>query len=433
VTVLLIYTHKITPRFGYVAKHIFTRILGIQVAFTTRIEDFIGHKGPKITYTRQPLQNEFFIRNHELLFRVGVDPVSVQMGDWDGIPAFFKTGDRSNIPFDVFAASFYLISRYEEYLPHLRDEHGRFPPSESLAYQQGFLHLPLVEMWAYKLLSVLQERFPEIQANPQPYKFQPVIDVTTSHAYAHRGLFRSLGGLILDLSQFQFKKVWERIKVNFQLMTDPYDNFMRLIDLHKTYPVEVRFFFQFASYSTYDKNISIHNQTFQALIKSVGDYAPIGLSASYSAFNNPDLLKQEKNNLSEVIHRSVDTCRMRFNRVDIPQTYRDLALAEFQEDFSLGYTHQIGFRASTCMPFFFYDLALESIQPVRIIPFAIHDYALLNFPNNSAILEAFSRIYESIKDVNGNFCCVFSNELLGGASALTGMDHYEHILKNYHA
>ena len=52
---LLIYTYKITPRFTYIANHICKRLLGIEVAFTTEVSDFIKHEGPKLTYTKPTL------------------------------------------------------------------------------------------------------------------------------------------------------------------------------------------------------------------------------------------------------------------------------------------------------------------------------------------------------------------------------------------
>lgn len=431
--VLLIYTHKISPRFTYIMRHLFTRMLGIEVRFSSKVEDFIGHKGPKITYTRQPLQNEFFIRSHELLFRQGVEEVEIQLGDWDGLPCFFRTGERSNLPYDIFAASFYLISRYEEYLPHMKDAHGRFPPAESLAHQHGFLHLPLVDLWAYRLLAVLQERFPELRAKPEAYTFRPVIDVTTSHAYAHRGFFRSAAGFFYDLSRFQFRRIWQRIRVWINPSRDPYDNFETLIALHRKYPVEAVFFFQFAEYSTYDKNVSPHNNKFRFLIKSVADYSPVALGVSYTAAGNPEVMKQEKKNLAEVLHRPVQMARMRYNRVDIPQTYRDLVEAEFTDDYTLGYTHRIGFRASTCTPFFFYDLTHETQQPIRVVPFAFHDYALLTFPSREAIWETLDGLYRAVRKVNGTFCCIFSNELLGGYETDSWLALYEEVLAKYHA
>jgi len=332
--VLLIYTHKITPRVIYITRQVFSRILGIEIGHTTAVEDFIKHKGPKITYTRQPLQNEFFIQSTELLFQQGIEEVDIQMETWEDLPCFFSNAPRSNVPFDILAASFYLLSRYEEYLPHVRDQHGRFPPAESIAYQHKFLRLPLVDLWANKLLEQLRERFPEILTDRKPYQFTPIVDVTTSHCYAHRGFFRGMAGFLLDLSRLKFKRMWERLRVSFNPALDPYDNFDKLIALDQKYKARTMFFFQFAEYSTYDKNLSPNSNAFKHLIKSVADYCVVSLAVSYSAAEEPKTLKEEKKRLSAVIHRPVTYARMRYNRVEIPNTYRKLVDAEFSRDFS---------------------------------------------------------------------------------------------------
>lgn len=429
---LLIYTHKITPRFSYIMRHIFTRILGIEVMFATKVEDFIKHSGPKITYTKQPLQNEFFVRSNDLLYEQGINNLQIHIGTWDGVPAFFTAGERSNIPFDIFSASFYLLSRYEEYLPHVKDVHGRFPPQESIAYKNEFLHKPVVDIWAFKLLEQLQERFPSLQAKKKKYSYTSIIDITTSHCYAHRGLVRSFAGLLLDLGTFRFRRVARRIVVWFNPRKDPYDNFDYLIGLHKKYPLKSMFFFQFAEYSTYDKNVSPENNKFKYLIKSVADYSIVALAASYSSFSNVILLKKEKKRLSKVINRPVNYLRMRYNRVDVPQTYRDLVEAEFTDDFTMGYTHEIGFRAGTCSPFYFYDITMEVQQPIKLHPFSLHDYSLQNCKKESEILEKVDMLHNQIKKVNGAFITIFSNELLGERQRINWLNMYAKIIQRAH-
>ena len=429
---LLIYTHKITPRFSYIMRQMFVKILGIEIKFTTLVEDFIRHKGPKITYTKQPLQNEFFIRSNDLLFEQGINQFAVSVEHWDDVPCFFRTGPRSNIPFDIFAASFYLLSRYEEYLPFVKDAHGRFPPTEGIAYKIDFLHLPVVDIWSQKLLSLLLERFPELEFKKRKYRYCSVLDVTTSHCFAFRGLVRSLAGLILDLGTFKLKRVFQRIAVWLKIRKDPYDNFATLMDFHKEFPCKSIFFFQFADYSTYDKNVSPDNNRFKYLIKSVADYSTVSLAASYSSFSDIVLLKQEKKRLSEVIHRPVQLSRLRYNRVDIPLTYRNLVEAEFTDDYTMGYTHVIGFKAGTCTSFNFYDIHMEIQQPIKIHPFAVHDYALTNIKSKEEALSKIDAIYRKTREVNGEFITVFSNELLGGTHKIDWLDLYRTILSRYH-
>ena len=428
---LLVYTHKITPRFTYIMKQIFTRILGMETSFTTKVEDFIKHSGPKITYTKQPLQNEFFVRSNDLLFEQGINDVDININDWEGTPCFFSAGEKSTLPFDIFSASFYLLSRYEEYLPHVKDIHDRFSPKDSIAYQHNFLKLPVVDIWAYKLLEKLKERFPDIEYKQKAYSYTSIIDVTTSHCFAHRGLVRSIAGFLLDIGSLKLRRVTNRIVVWFSPKKDPYNNFDHLVEIHKKYKIDSMFFFQFASYSTYDKNVSPNNNKFRFLIKSIADYCIVSLIASYSSFYNTSLLKNEKKRLAAVVNRPMNYSRMRYNRVDVPKTYRNLVKTEFTDDFTMGYTHNIGFRASTCTPFYFYDIALEVQQPIRIHSFAVHDYALRGAKSKDEILSALETIYRHVKNVNGNFVSIFSNELLGDTHKLDWKDLYESIIKKY--
>ena len=429
---LLIYTHKITPRFSYVMRQVFTRILGIEVSYTTKVEDFIKHSGAKITYTKQPLQNEFFVRSNDLLFEQGINDIQINVIDWEGTPCFFTASENSSIPFDIFSASFYLLSRYEEYLPHVKDMHGRFSPKDSLAFQNDFLRLPVVDIWANKLLDRLLERFPDLEIKRKPYMYTSIIDVSSSHCYAHRGFTRSLAGFLLDLGNFRLKRLFKRIAVWFNPNNDPYNNFAFLIDIKKKYNLNCIFFFQFASYSTYDKNVSPNNNNFRFLIKSIADYCKVSLATSYNSFNDVELLKNEKKNLEGVINRQVEYSRIKYNRVDVPQKYRDLVDAGFTDDFTMGYTHEIGFRAGTSFPFYLYDINMEVQQPIRVHSFAFHDYALHEDTSMHDILEKVKSLYQEVKKVNGELISVFSNELLGTDHNIDWKEAYETIINKYH-
>lgn len=429
---LLIYTHKITNRLTYTARQLFERILGIEVTFTTKVEDFIKHSGPKITYSKQPLQNEFFIRSNDLLFEQGINDLEIKVSDWDGVPCFFSCGERSAIPYDVFSASFFLLSRYEEYLPHVKDSVGRFPAKESIAHQNGFLQQPVVDIWAQKLLFALKERFPDIQTKKRKYTFTSVINVTTSHCYALRGFTRSLGGFLLDLGKFRFKSMIRRLSVMLGVKKDPYNNFYELIDIHKRFPIKTMFFFQLAKYSAHDKNVSANNNKFRYLIKSVADYSEVSLSTSFLSSTDKRVLKEEKRTLADLINRPVTYSRLRYNRVNVPSTYRNLIETEFSDDFSMGYTHEIGFRAGTCTPFYFYDINMEVRQPLKVHPFAVHDYALINYERKDEVFEIMDKVYRQIKQVNGNLIAVFSNELLGSDHKINWFELYQTFLKRYY-
>ena len=123
---------------------------------------------------------------------------------------------------------------------------------------------------------------------------------------------------------------------------------------------------------------------------------------------------------------------MRYNRVDVPHTYHNLVEAEFTDDFTMGYTHESGFRAGTCTPFYFYDITSEERQPIRIHPFALHDYSLTPLKSEELMLREIGSIYQAIKRVNGEFITVFSNELLGSKHRVNWLNLYSKIIDKYH-
>src|SRR5690606_15097579 len=127
---LLLYTHKLTPRISYIFKHICIRILGIDVSFTSVIEEFIAHTGPKISYGKKPLGSELFFQSYGLLEQQGLESIDFTVKKWGNTYGFFSVSNSSGLPFDIFSASFYMITRYEEYLPHVIDEVGSFMASD---------------------------------------------------------------------------------------------------------------------------------------------------------------------------------------------------------------------------------------------------------------------------------------------------------------
>ncbi|CAM1361822.1 conserved hypothetical protein [Tenacibaculum litoreum] len=429
---ILIYTHKVTPRVRYIFKHIFTRILQVQIDFTGKVEEFVAYNGPKFSYTNVPLGKEFFVQSNELLFQQGVKDVEIIIQKWDEVPCFFPAVEASEIPFDIFAASFFLISRYEEYLPHIKDKHGRFTASESIAYQNGFLEKPLVDIWAYKFLETLKQKFPDFEHTTRKFEYISTIDVDNAYAYKYKSFIRTLGGFLKDISQFKIFTIWDRFAVLFNIKKDPFDTFQRVIELKKNYNVRTIFFFLIGDYTTFDTNVSASKRKFKLLIKDMVDYARVGLHPSYYTMNNPVMLKKEKERLEAITNIPIKRSRQHYLRVSLPETYQQLIDLEIEEDYSMGYATHVGFRASTCTPFYFYDLDFEIQTPLKIFPFAVMDATLNDYmkltPKQS--LGKIRDLKNEVKAVNGTFITVFHNESLSNYLRWRGWSRlYNSMLK----
>jgi len=429
---ILVYTHKITPRLRYVFKHIFTRVLQIPVKFTATIEEFVAHNGLKMTYSKAPLGNEFFIRSNELLFEQGVNDLDINILYWEEVPCFFNTGSKSVIPFDIFAASFYLLSRYEEYLPHVRDVHERFTAEQSVAFKYRFLEKPVVDIWAYKLLEKLKEKFPEYNYKTREYQYISTIDVDNAYAYKHKSLIRTFGGFMKDFFGLKLRTFWDRFVVITNIRKDPYNTFDTLLSLQKQYSIKTTFFFLVADYTTFDTNVSTAKNKFRLLIKTMVDYSKVGLHPSYFSMKDEVLLKKEKERLEAITNTPMEKSRQHYLRFSLPETYQNLIDLEFKEDYSMGYANHIGFRASTCTPFYFYDLDFEIQTPLKIVPFALMDTTLNDYmgltPRQS--LGKIRELKNEVKAVNGTFVTLFHNESLSNYLRWKGWSKvYESMLK----
>jgi peptidoglycan/xylan/chitin deacetylase (PgdA/CDA1 family) len=429
---ILIYTHKITPRLKYIFKHIFTRTLLIEVSFTSKIEEFVAHSGLKMTYTKVPLGNEFFVKSNNLLFEQGLNDIEITLQKWDEVPCFFGLGSKSSIPFDIFAASFYLITRYEEYLPHVKDIHERFTAEQSLAFKNDFLEKPVVDIWAYKLLEKLQERFPNYNYLKRDYEFISTIDVDNAYAYKYKSFVRTAGGFLNDFFRFRLSAFWNRFVVLVNIKRDPYNTFSKILKLKKEYKVKTIFFFLVSNYTTFDTNVSPAKNKFRLLIKEMVDYARVGLHPSYFTMNDAALVKREKEQLESITNMSIKRSRQHYLRFSLPETYQNLIDLEITEDYSMGYASHVGFRASTCTPFYFYDLDFEIQTPLKIVPFALMDTTLNDYmqltPKQS--LGKINDLKKEVKAVNGLFVTLFHNESLSGYTRWKGWSRlYESMLK----
>jgi hypothetical protein len=406
---LLVYTHKITPRLNYIFKQICTRILGVPVSFTTKVEEFIAHDSLKMSYSTQQLGNEFHIKSHQILFEQGLSDLDIHIHDWDNTKCFFYNGDKGDMAFDIFAASFYLLSRYEEYLPHVKDEYGRFTPKDSIAFKHGFLQQPVVDIWTCKFKDVLQTKFPNYIFQKRTYQVKPVIDVPMAYYFRQKGLMRTIGGTMSDLFRFKLKQLSQRYLVLFGFKKDPYDTFKWIINKQKKASTKFQVFFLIGDFSTYDKNININKKGFVTLIKSVADYCKVGLKASYFALDDFDVLKKEKANMESIINTSLVASRNSFNKLNLPMCYRNLVNLEIKEDYSMGYVNEIGFRAGTCSPFLFYDLDYEVQTPLMINSFHIMDFAMLKTKSRLDKIQSLDRLIGEVKNVNGTFIPIFHN------------------------
>jgi len=433
--VLTIYVPQLTNRIRYTFELFFRELLDIPYQLLSNKEQFLTAAHPKFSYGGEPLADELSFGSAGLLFEKGVRKHNIHVEAFEDTKAFFQLGNpqQSCVPYDLFAAGFYMVSRYEEYLPFVKDQYGRFPAQESLAFRNGFLSLPVVNHYAQIIKNRIKELYPRLTFPDRKFEFIPTYDIDSAYAYLNKGFIRNMGGLMRSLIELDFTAFLERLQVITTLKPDPFDTYAWLDELHKKHDLHPIYFFLVGDYDEYDKNISINISAFRDLITSIADTAEVGIHPSYASNSDESKLKKEIDSLSQILKRDIRKSRQHFLKLEMPDTYQRLPDFGITDDYTMGFATQPGFRAGICIPYYFYNLETENKTTLRIHPFAMMD-ATFNYYHNLSprqFPDAVYPIIDEIKKVNGRFISLWHNNSLSDEKEWAGWKKVYEDMVNY--
>ena len=408
---LLVYCKKVTNRAGYVFNLIFKTILGTDFEITSDEDFFANHEAPKVCYNDTKILDDcVFIKSKQLLFEHSIDYLELDFFEADGIPAFFGNNDSdADLPFDIFAASFYLASRYEEYLPFRTNEYGCYNHTNSFAFQNNFLDKPVIDIWAWRLAEIIRNRFPDWEMPKKYFNFISTINIGQAYKYKRIGLLRTVYGYCHDIAKRDWQHISERTKVLLNRQADPYDNYQHIVELSEKYHVKTIFWSLMCDYSPYDHNISYRNEHLRNTLKHMADFGKVGISLSYDS--SCDLQKQEAETerLAEVLHKPVIRSRFNYMRFQLPVDYKNLAKIGIEKDFSMGYHDVTGFRAGTCAPFHFFNLESNREYNLLVYPTPIPENIFSLYSPDEA-LDKLKQTINEIAKVGGTFVNIWKSE-----------------------
>ncbi|HOH99632.1 MAG TPA: polysaccharide deacetylase family protein [Bacteroidales bacterium] len=428
---LLVYTNQLTQRLTYTLDLVLKQLLSIDYQLTTDAAEVAAWDGNLLQYADQRRRDDsVWIRPHSLLFRDDCDEVAIQLADYHGLQVPFAV-EGGDLPFDPLAASFFMVSRYEEVIPHITDRLGRFPAHASLAYQLGCLSYPVVHQWAEILAQCLAMQHPGFTYHLPEFAYQPTYDIDVAFAYRGRSWWHTSGTLVRDTLKGRHGLVRERYRVISGRQSDPYDTYeylQRTLEMHQPEPV---FFFLLGNKSEHDHNLSHRARSMQRLIRELSVWGRIGLHPSSLTSGNQARLNLERDRLEQILGRKVDLSRQHFLMLTLPDTYVMLEHAGILHDFSMGYADQCGYRAGVNIPFMYFDLRRNTMGRVCVHPFAVMDGTLnhyLGYRPEEAI-EELDHLVGQARRWGGAFTTLWHNSSLSETQEWVGWrEVHEHLL-----
>lgn len=328
---------------------------------------------------------------------------------------------------DIFASSFFMLTRWEEYANKSRDSHNRFPASESLAYKKGFLNRAVVNEYVEMLWNMLSCL--TCGQTRKERKFRTVLthDVDTPFLYAAKSLpaaLKQMGGDLLKRKEprlaFNNFSSWSKV-IYGGIEYDPFNTFDYIMDVSERSGLKSCFLFiTDCSYPAHDGDGDFGHKLVRKLLGNIhGRGHEIGLHASYGSFDQRSQIQKEVDILKTVcseegIEQERWTSRQHFLRWETPTTSDNLESARLGYDSTLSYADVAGFRCGVCYEYPVFNILKRQRLNLRERPLLVMECTVIDerYMNMGTGEKAFSFI-KSIKDTcrkyNGDFVVLWHN------------------------
>ena len=346
---------------------------------------------------------------------------SLPLQEIEGIPFLYGTSKIEKIEntiichADIIASTYFLISRYEEYINSTsnRDTHGRYFGKQSIPAKANFIHRPIIEEYGQLLRNLLEQT--DITFPPIPQKINHIY---LTHDVDSITNYRRLRGLIGGI--LRHENITTILKSLININNDPAYTFPWILSQDNLLPQAIKIYFIKATRNatSFDRpSYNLTGKNFTRLKNEILTTSPntiFGLHASYKSGDTPDIIPDEQRLLQYAIeNQQVTTSRHHYLRSLQPEDMESLIDAHITDDFTMGYADIAGFRLGTCRAIQFINPKTKRLTSLTLHPLTIMDCSLsephyMNLNYNQALSYAQTLI-EQTKKHNGDLCLLWHN------------------------
>ncbi|MEY4029729.1 MAG: hypothetical protein RJA90_928 [Bacteroidota bacterium] len=401
---VLIYSEHSSNRFKYVLNWIFKGVSSFQI--THDVDLAIKYNGPIIFYSNKPIrQDALRIPDSGYLWRRKSEPLLPDLA--------LVTFPLNNLDVDIFSFIYYSLARCEEYNKNDLDVWGRFKAENSIAFKNNYLQIPYVDLVKVRFFDFLKEKWPSFLAPLSMYKRQISYDIDVAWAYLYRSLPRHFYGVCRDVLRRDFSSIYHRWQVLSSNEVDPYFTFSRLLTTHAALGDQPIFFWLMGNKSKIDRAVGLKSKAFKQLIHDVS--------------SKSELLPEAYPTLDELAQTMLENPNIRI------LLEGHTSNEGVENDYSMGYASQCGFRAGTCFPFLWFDEDRDICTNLMIHPFQAMDVTFWVYGENTSkdILATLENIENQCKSVGGTFTFIAHNSSFSGPGTWKAWEEiYFTFLKN---
>jgi hypothetical protein len=352
----------------------------------------------------------------------------------------------ATLPFDLFGSAFYMLTRYEEYVTAVRDEHDRFPGSASLASRHGFLETPIVDQYVELLWAALTRLWPGLERTVHRYRMWVTHDVDSTYSVYRRNPLRlvatGLKGCVHDvLVRRDAAQGARRARVMAGTLlrgpaADPHFNLRTLMDMDEAHSQQATFFYMADEGGHYGAAYSLDDPAIRDLIRTTHSRGhEIGLHAGYGSMADPAAVASEWERLRSTasslgIEQTSWGSRTHFVRWSAHASFRDADASGADFDSTVAYADQAGFRCGTSHEYPAFDLSGGRplrllVRPPIAMEYSVTDSHYMGKTAEEAFV-LFRRLSTQCRTYGGTFTLLWHNHNLV-TPAQTGL--YQAVLE----
>lgn len=317
-----------------------------------------------------------------------------------GDQEFRKNESQVYCGLDIFASSFFMLTRWEEALDCEKDEHGRFPEELCLSLKSGFHKRPVVNEYLSFFAHLLG--LIGVEATSQAkFQYRWTSDLEYEQKYDSTwSVAKSVIGSLVK--RFSITEALQNLKEGRRTLADksmdPYhQGLLKLDQWTKESNQKWHLYLIPSVLSEFDARYSYES----ALKKLEPLNAEIGIHPSYNSFLNEAQFQEELKRMNEASY-AVEEGRQHFFRFKVPETWRTWNNAGLKLDSSLGFINIAGFRAGICTPYPVFDVLESKALDLIEIPTIIMDVALLKeCPSKAEFIKEWEQLETQVREHKG--------------------------------
>ena len=268
------------------------------------------------------------------------------------------------IPLDIFGATFFMLSAYDELVSKSRDKHNRFLGKDSTAYKNGFLDRPIIDQYVEVLWCVMERVWPALKRSSKVGEVIVTCDVDVPFDPRAKSLTQLARGVAIHAIRREGLKSGIGLFRNYRarksgsMRHDPFFTFdWYMNQCEKAGRTATFYFISGNTAGAVDGDYSVHDHDIQALIRSILQRGhDIGVHGSYNSYLSEVQVKIERENLIRAITEAgidyrVEGSRQHYLRWNSAETPDCLESAGYSYDSTGSYADLPGFRYGTAKPF----------------------------------------------------------------------------------